>query len=89
MKSIDFIDEKGNAKEIIIENKNNIKTTIGQNYKLQHPEFTSKYLKNGAKAKGIFTSEIGVKSEGFAPIFTLALIISLGLVLIAFLMWRL
>ena len=45
-------------------------------------------MKKGVKAKGTFTSDIGVKSEGFAPIFTLALIIALGVVLIAFLMWR-
>ena len=45
-------------------------------------------MKKGAKGKGTFTSDIGVKSDGFAPIFTLALIIALGVALIAFLMWR-
>lgn len=89
MKSIDFIDEKGNSHELIIESRNNIKATIGKNYKLQHPEFTNRYFKKGAKARGILTSEIGVKSEGFAPIFTLALIISFGVIVIAFLLWRL
>ena len=87
MKTVNFIDEKGNEKELIIES-GNIKTTIGKNYKLQHPEFTNKYFKEGAKAKGIFTSEIGIKSEGFAPIFTLALIVAFGVAIVAFLLWR-
>ena len=46
-------------------------------------------MKKNAKAKGIFTSDIGVKSEGFAPIFTLASIIAVGAIVIALLMWRL
>ena len=40
------------------------------------------------KGKSAFTSDIGVKSDGFAPIFTLALIIALGVAFIAFIMWR-
>ena len=46
-------------------------------------------MKKGAKGKGAFTSDIGVKSEGFAPIFTLASIIAIGSIIIALLMWRL
>ena len=45
-------------------------------------------MKKGTKGKNAFTSDIGIKSEGFAPVFTLALIITLGLIAIAFIMWR-
>ena len=85
----DFVDEKGNKSEIIITSTNNGKVNLKTNYKLQSPEFTNKYMKKNAKAKGIFTSDIGVKSEGFAPIFTLASIIAVGAIVIALLMWRL
>ena len=84
-----FVDEKGNKSEMIITSNNDEKIALKSNYKLQRPESNNKYMKKGAKGKGAFTSDIGIKSEGFAPIFTLALIISLGLALIAFLMWRL
>ena len=91
MKTIheDFVDEKGNKSEIIITSEGNGKINLKPNYKLQTPAFNNKYMKKGAKAKGTFTSDIGVKSEGFAPIITLAAIISLGAIVIAFLMWRL
>jgi len=85
----DFVDEKGHNSQMIITSDGNEKVNLKANYKLQRPESNNKYMKKGAKGKGIFTSDIGVKSEGFAPIFTLALIISLSAVLIAFLLWRL
>lgn len=85
----DFVDEKGHKSELIITSEDNSKVNLKSNYKLQRPESNNKYMKKGVKGKGTFTSDIGVKSEGFAPIFTLALIISLGVALIAFLMWRL
>ena len=85
----DFVDEKGHNSELIMTSTDNQKINLSPNYKLQRPESNNKYMKKGAKGKGAFTSDIGIKSEGFAPIFTLALIISLGLALIAFLMWRL
>ena len=85
----DFVDEKGNKSELIITSDNDKTVNLKPNYKLQRPDSTNKYMKKGAKGKGTFTSDIGIKSEGFAPIFTLALIISLGAALIAFLMWRL
>ena len=84
----DFIDEAGNKSEITITANNNEKVNLSPKYKLQRPESDNKYMKKGAKGKGTFTSDIGVKSDGFAPIFTLALIIALGVALIAFLMWR-
>ena len=58
------------------------------NYKLQRPNSNNKYMKKGAKGKGAFTSDIGIKSEGFAPIFTLALIIALGAIVVAYIFWR-
>lgn len=84
-----FVDEKGHKSEIIITSNSNEKVNLKPNYKLQSPESNNKYMKKGAKGKGVFTSDIGVKSEGFAPIFTLSLIIVIGLIAIAFLMWRL
>ena len=85
----DFVDEKGNKSELIITSTGKKKVNLKSNYKLQHPEFDNKYMKKGAKGKGAFTSDIGVKSEGFAPIFTLASIIAIGSIIIALLMWRL
>ena len=84
----DFVDEKGHKSELIITSDSEEKVNLKSNYKLQRPDSNNKYMKKGAKAKGTFTSDIGFKSEGFAPIFTLALIIALGLVIIAFLMWK-
>ena len=85
----DFVDEKGNKSELIITPQGNAKINLKSNYKLQTPEFNNKYMKKGAKGKGTFTSDIGVKSEGFAPIFTLAAIIAIAAIIIALLMWRL
>ena len=83
-----FIDEKGQKSELIITSNNDEKIILKGNYKLQRPETNNKYMKKGAKGQNAFTSDIGVKSEGFAPIFTLALIITLGVIAIAFIMWR-
>ena len=85
----EFIDEKGNKTEMIITSKDDQEINLKQNYKLQRPDSNNKYMKKGAKAKGILTSDIGIKSQGFAPIFTLALIIALGAIIIAFVLWRL
>lgn len=84
----DFIDEKGQKSELIITSNNDEKVILKGNYKLQRPESNNKYMKKGVKGKNAFTSDIGVKSEGFAPIFTLALIITLGVIAIAFILWR-
>ena len=85
----DFVDEKGHQSEMIITSDSEKKVNLKPNYKLQRPESDNKYMKKRAKGKGIFTSDIGVKSEGFAPIFTLSLIIVIGLIAIALLLWRL
>ena len=83
-----FVDEKGQNSEMIITSNTEEKLMLKGKYKLQKPESNNKYMKKGAKGKNIFTSDIGVKSEGFAPIFTLALIISVGVLAIAFILWR-
>ncbi|MBQ8681526.1 MAG: hypothetical protein IJ509_01260 [Bacilli bacterium] len=90
MKSVtqNFIDEKGIKSELIITSNNDEKVILKGKYKLQRPESNNKYMKKGVKGKGAFTSDIGIKSEGFAPIFTLSLIIALGTIIIAFIMWR-
>ena len=85
----EFVDEKGNKSEIIITSSDNENINLKSNYKLQRPESNNKYMQKGAKAKGVLTSDIGIKSQGFAPIFTLALIIALGAIIIAFILWRL
>lgn len=84
-----FVDEKGYKSSMIITSDNNQKIDLKPNYKLQRPASDNKYMKKGAKGKGAFTTDIGVKSEGFAQIFTLASVIALGVLAIAFLMWRL
>ena len=85
----DFVDEKGNKSEMILTSNDNERINLKPNYKLQRPESNNKFMRKGAKAKSIFTSDIGVKSEGFAPIVTLSLIIVIGAIAIAFIMWRL
>ena len=84
----DFVDESGNKSEITITSNNDEKINLSPNYKLQRPNSNNKYMKIGAKGKGAFTSDIGIKSEGFAPIFTLALIIALGAIVVAYIFWR-
>ena len=84
-----FVDEKGNKSELIITSSNDETVNLKPNYKLQRPDSNNKYMQKGAKAKGILTSDIGIKSQGFAPIFTLALIIALGAIIVAFIFWRL
>ena len=83
-----FIDEKGNESELIITAQNDKEVKIKPNYKLQRPESQNKFMKKNAKGKGIFTSDIGVKSEGFAPIFTLAFIIVVAMLTIAYFIWK-
>ena len=84
----DFVDENGKQNEMIITSDSQEKVELKSNYKLQRPESNNKYMKKGAKSKSIFTTDIGHKSEGFAPIFTLAVIISISVIIVAYLMWR-
>lgn len=80
-----FVDN-GNTFTVTAESKDDIVINLGNRpYKLQSP-YDNQYKK--VKRKGVFTSDIGVKSSGFAPIFTLALIIAFGSAIIAYLLWR-
>ena len=83
-----FVDERGNKSSMIITSNTDEKIILKGNYKLQRPESNNKYMKKGAKGKSAFTTDIGIKSEGFAPIFTLALIIAVGVIAIAYILWR-
>ena len=83
-----FVDEKGKNSEMIISSENSQQIKLKPNYKLQRPESDNKYMRKGAKGKGVFTSEIGHKSDGFAPIFTLAFIIAISIIAVAYFMWR-
>ena len=85
----EFVDEQGQNSSMIITSTSDKKVNLKPNYKLQRPASDNKYMKKRVKAKGVFTSDIGIKSEGFAPIFTLALIIAISAISIALLMWRL
>lgn len=84
----DFVDEAGNKAELQMKSYDTERVNLSPNYKLQRPSSNNKYMKKGSKGKGTFTSDIGIKSEGFAPIFTLALIIALGLIVIAYILWK-
>jgi glycosylphosphatidylinositol transamidase (GPIT) subunit GPI8 len=74
----DFVDERGNENTITIEGTNVVLDTNKQ-YKLQHQSS----IKN-KKAKGVFTSDIGIHSNGFAGIMGLATILSIAGIIIAY-----
>ena len=83
----EFIDENGEEAKVVIESGNSIQVNMGQNnYKIA-TEMRNK-PKTLIKKRGIFTSNIGPKSEGFAGVFTLAAIIALAGVIIAFITLR-
>jgi len=84
-KNLDFIDEKGNENTITLEGNEKI-LLPNKNYKLQH-ESTGKKI-NKKLAKGIFTSDIGVHSNGFAGIMGLALIVAIAGIIIAYLVLK-
>lgn len=78
----DFVDEKGIENTMIAEgSKANFMRD--KNYKLQH-----EFQNPKKKAKGLFTSDIGVHSSGFAGIMGLATIISIAGIILAYLFWR-
>jgi len=77
----DFVDEKGKEYTVIAEGRK--PNFLGNgNYKLQH-EF-----KVSNKPKGIFTSDIGIHSSGFAGIMGLATILVIAGIIVAYLFWR-
>lgn len=78
----DFTDEKGTGYTLIAEGEKK-EIHLGKKYKLQH-EF--KEVKK--KSDGVFTSDIGIHSNGFAGIMGLAMILALAGIIIAYLFWR-
>lgn len=72
-----FIDEKGIENLMIIETSQ----SNSSNPTKKQPKFNDKQK----KSKGIFTSDIGIHSSGFAGIMGLAMIISLAGIIIAYL----
>ena len=96
----EFIDEKGENQKLEITSNDNYQVNMGgENYKIaegmRNPK--AKVRKRSIwttnigpeiKRNGIFTSNIGPGSEGFAGIFTLASIIALGSVIVAFIVLR-
>ena len=84
-KTVDFIDEKGHESIITLEGEQKCKLQ-NKKYKLQMPKGIKKV--NPKLAKGIFTSDIGIHSNGFAGIMGLALIIAIAGVIIAYLVFR-
>ena len=83
-KMIDFVDEKGYENTLTIEGETG--KLSNKKYKLQAPVPKKKI--NPKLAKGTFTSDIGVHSNGFAGIMGLALIISIAGIIIAYLVFR-
>ena len=79
---VDFIDEKGHENIITLESNTEEKIPA-RKYKLQTPKEMKRI--NKKLAKGTFTSDIGVHSNGFAGIMGLALIISIAGIIIAYL----
>lgn len=86
----DFTDERGNTQTVILESSNpNTPYLEPGNYKLVDniKSNTNKYLKT-KKKNNILTADIGVHSEGFAPIITLSSIIALSILAILYIMFR-
>lgn len=82
MKEKEFIDEKGEVEKVVFESDNNIELKLREgHYKL------AEGIRPKVKRKKIL-SDIGPKSEGFAGIFTLAMIIALAGIVIGFIVLR-
>ena len=82
-----FKDETGGKSTVIIEgeNKTNLqkgKYKIVENIKTD----TNKYLNK--KPKGILTSDIGVHSEGFAPMITIASILAISVMVLLYVIFK-
>lgn len=80
-----FIDERGEESKVVIESGNDFQINMsGGSYKLANEMRPRK--RTGRK--GIFTSNIGPGSNGFAGIATLAIIVALAGIIIAFIVLR-
>ena len=84
-KVVDFIDERGHENIMTLESNQSEAIPV-RKYKLQNPKELKKF--NKRMAKGTFTSDIGIHSNGFAGIMGLALLISIAGVIIAYLVLK-
>ena len=86
----EFIDDKGEPAKVVIESCNSYQVNMGkQNYKLAESMRPKKnFFSRRFKKESIFNTDIGIKSHGFAPIATLAVIIAIAGVIFAYLMFR-
>lgn len=87
-----FVDDSGRESTIYIEpnGTSNINTLPKGKYKIVEniKSNTNKYLAKKRKAKGILTMDIGVNSEGFAPLATLAVIAAISILLVLYILFR-
>jgi hypothetical protein len=86
-----FTDEKGNKSTVILESNGNNKPILEKkNYKIVDniKSDTNHYLSKRRTSKNILTSDIGVHSEGFAPIITLSSIIALSIIIVLYIIFR-
>lgn len=82
----EFVDESGEKAKIEIMSNDNVQVNMGrENYKIAE---SMRMPKRKIRQRGIFTSNIGPGSHGFAQVFTLASIIALGSVIVAFIVLR-
>jgi hypothetical protein len=88
----DFTDEKGNKSTVILESNGNNKQILepNKNYKIVDniKSDSNPYLAKRRTSKNILTSDIGVHSEGFAPIITLSSIIALSIIVVLYIIFR-
>ena len=82
-----FKDETGGKSTVIVEGENKTNLPKGK-YKIVEniKSDSNKYLNK--KPKGILTSDIGVKSEGFAPMITLASILALSTLVLLYVLFK-
>ena len=79
----EFVDANGDAARVVFEDSNGEPVNLkkGETYKLAMGP-------KKMKKKGVFTSNIGPGSRGFTQIATLASIVAIGGIIIAFIMFK-
>ena len=81
-----FIDENGDGAKVIIEADNNYQVNMGKNVRYKLAE--EMRPKGKIRKRGVFTSPVGPTSHGFAGIMTLAGLVALAGIIIAFITLR-
>lgn len=90
MKNIEkkFVDEKGERATMYIEKMDSGESNIKSNSKYKLANVNLKGNSNTKKKKNIFTSDIGVRSSGFAQIASLSFILAVAGIIIMVIMFR-